>query len=57
MLKRFINEESGQSMIEYGLIIALIAVVVIGLLVAMNGGLKPIFNSTGKTIHDLNSAS
>ncbi len=48
MLKRFIKEESGQNMVEYGLIIALIAVVVIGLLVAMNGGLKPIFNSTGK---------
>lgn len=28
LLKRFIREESGQSMVEYGLIIALVAVVV-----------------------------
>jgi pilus assembly protein Flp/PilA len=43
MLKRLFEEEAGQGMVEYGLIIALVAVVLIGALVAMNGGLSGIF--------------
>ena len=43
MFKRFLKEESGQGMVEYGLIIALVAVVLIVALVAMNGGLTTIF--------------
>lgn len=47
MLKRIMkwmkNNESGQGMVEYGLIIALIAVVLITALTAMNGGLSGIF--------------
>ena len=35
MLNWFISEESGQGMVEYGLIIALIAIVVIGALTAV----------------------
>jgi pilus assembly protein Flp/PilA len=57
MLKRFFNQESGQGMVEYGLIIALIAVVLIGALVAMNGGLNKIFNSTANALNDPNSAT
>ena len=45
MLKRFFYEEDGQGMVEYGLIIALIAVVVIGVLTAMGGGLEKIFTA------------
>lgn len=37
------NEESGQGMVEYGLILALIAVVVIGVLSAMGGKLENVF--------------
>lgn len=44
MLKRFFKEESGQGMVEYGLIIALVAVVLIGVLTAMGGGLDRLFN-------------
>lgn len=44
MLKRLFKEEAGQGMVEYGLIIALVAVVLIGALVALNGGLTGIFN-------------
>jgi pilus assembly protein Flp/PilA len=44
MLKRFFKEDAGQGMVEYGLIIALVAVVLIVALVALNGGLTGIFN-------------
>ena len=57
MLKRFFNEEAGQGMVEYGLIIALIAVVLIGALVAMNGGLKTIFGNISNTLNNPNSAT
>jgi pilus assembly protein Flp/PilA len=43
MMKRLLNEESGQGMVEYGLIIALVAIVLIGALTAMNGGLSSLF--------------
>ena len=57
-MKKFMNwftsEESGQGMVEYGLIIALIAVVLITALTAMSGGLSTIF---GKITTALNSAN
>lgn len=37
LISRLINEEKGGSAIEYGLIIALIATVVIGILLALGG--------------------
>ena len=45
MMKWFLSEESGQGMVEYGLIIALIAVVLIGALTALGGGLSNIFGN------------
>ena len=57
MFKCFFNEESGQGMVEYGLIIALIAVVLIAALVTMNGGLNSIFRSTANALNDPNSAT
>lgn len=42
-LTRFIREEEGQGMVEYGLILALIAIAVIVVLTAMSGSLKGIF--------------
>ncbi len=42
-LNWFVSEESGQGLVEYGLIIALIAVVVIGVLASMGTGIKDIF--------------
>lgn len=47
----FISEESGQGLVEYGLIIALVAVVVIGVLASMGDGIKGIFTEvTGKLV-------
>jgi len=43
LLKRLVSEEQGQGMVEYGLIIALVAVVLIGALVGLQGGLSEIF--------------
>ncbi len=45
MLKRFLKGEEGQGLVEYGLIIALVAVVLIGALTALNGGLSGTFES------------
>lgn len=48
-MKNFMNwfteEESGQGMVEYGLIIALIAVVLIAALTAMQGGIQGTFEA------------
>jgi len=43
LVKRFIQEEEGQGMAEYGLILALVAVVVIGLLTTMGTTIKAKF--------------
>lgn len=40
-----IKNERGQGMVEYGLIIGLVAVLLIGALVAMRGQLETIFQS------------
>ena len=50
--KRFAKDERGQAMVEYGLIIALVAVVLIVVLVALSGGLSNIFNSAADTLND-----
>jgi pilus assembly protein Flp/PilA len=44
-IKRFIREERGQGLAEYGLIIALVAIVLIGSLTALNGGLQNVFTA------------
>ena len=47
-IKRLFTEESGQGMAEYGLILALVAVLLIGALSALQGGLATTF----KTVTD-----
>jgi pilus assembly protein Flp/PilA len=44
-LRRLFKDETGQAMTEYGLIIALIAIVVIVGLTAMSGQLNTLFQS------------
>lgn len=53
-MKNFMNwfteEESGQGMVEYGLIIALIAVVLIAALGAMQGGIQNTFKTITRAL-------
>ena len=49
-MKKFLMNEEGQGMVEYGLIIALVAVVVIGAIVALSGGITGTFNKASKNL-------
>ncbi|WP_024588467.1 Flp family type IVb pilin [Aliihoeflea sp. 2WW] len=50
LLKRFKNDESGATAIEYGLIAALIGVMIIGAAGAVGDGLKGTFNSVATAV-------
>jgi pilus assembly protein Flp/PilA len=50
MLKRFLNDESGQGMVEYALIIALIAVVVIVAVTTLGGKVSDIFDTISDSL-------
>ena len=47
MIKRFFAEEEGQTLVEYGLLISLIALVVIAVLTLMGNKIKNTFNAAG----------
>lgn len=49
-LKNLWNDEEGQGMVEYGLIIALVSIVVIVALTALGGGLNNIFLNIKKSL-------
>lgn len=53
MLKRLFYEENGQGMVEYGLIIALIAIAVILVLTNIGGGLNTIFGRVETELEDI----
>jgi len=48
--KRFIQDQSGATAIEYGLIVALIAVVIIGAVTALGTNLNASLSSAGSAI-------
>ena len=50
LIRRFICEEEGQGLVEYALIIGLIAVVAIAALTAAGGGISNMFSGIGTTI-------
>ena len=52
MLRNFFKNESGQGMVEYGLIIALIAIVVIGVLSGLGNKIGEIFQSATKELEE-----
>ena len=50
MLRKWFKDEEGQGMVEYGLIIGLIAVVVIVALVALGPKIRDMFNEVNNEI-------
>ena len=50
MLRNWLMDEDGQGMVEYGLIIALIAIVVIAALVLLGPKVKEIFDKTNDAL-------
>ncbi len=50
IMKCYLRRQEGQGMVEYGLILALIAVVTIGALTLLGGNLKGMFNSAAGEI-------
>lgn len=50
MLMNWLRDEEGQAMVEYGLIIALIAIVVIAALAILGPRVAQLFNDAGETL-------
>lgn len=51
-LKNLFREEEGQGMVEYALIIAVVAIVVVAALVTMRDQLSAIFSSIANTLQN-----
>jgi pilus assembly protein Flp/PilA len=52
LIKRFVREEEGATMVEYGLMVALIAIVCILVVAAVGTELGGIFDDTQKELKD-----
>ena len=50
MIKSFVSDESGATAIEYGLIVALIAVVIVTAVTSLGGKLNTAFAKAGNAI-------
>ncbi|MFI4933200.1 MAG: Flp family type IVb pilin [Caulobacterales bacterium] len=50
-ITRFMSNQSGATAIEYGLIVALIAVVIIGAVTTLGGNLNTSLSTAGSAIH------
>lgn len=50
LVVRLRHEEEGQGLVEYGLIIALVAIVLVAALIALNGGLQTVFGTITKSL-------
>ena len=54
---RFLKDESGATAIEYGLIVAMIAVVIIGAVTTLGGSLKTVFSNANTKLQPVTTAS
>jgi pilus assembly protein Flp/PilA len=52
MIKRFFQEEEGQTLVEYGLLISLIALVVIAVLTLMGKRISNTFNAAANQMNN-----
>ena len=50
MQLRFLDRERGQGLVEYALIIALVAVLLIGALVLLRGQINTVFTNIGNSL-------
>ena len=50
MIKRFFAEEEGQTLVEYGLLISLIALVVIAVMTVLGNKISNTFNAAGNQL-------
>ncbi len=57
LVSRFLKDESGATAIEYGLIAALISIVIIGAAVAIGGNLAERFDGVSSALEGAEAAS
>ena len=55
LVRRLINDESGATAVEYGLIAALVAVAIIAALTALGGSLDTLFSNVATTVSNATS--
>ena len=56
-VKNFLREEEGATMVEYGLMVALIAVACIAAVTTLGGGIRSMFEGVGDTIENTPTAA
>ncbi|MBI4372299.1 MAG: Flp family type IVb pilin [Candidatus Omnitrophica bacterium] len=52
MMTRLLKDESGQTMVEYGLLVALISIAVIGVLVALGPRIRDFFQNVDDRLRE-----
>ena len=52
IMKNLVMEEKGQGMTEYGLVLGVIAVAVVGILVLMRGQITQLFQGASDTLQE-----
>ncbi len=50
MIKRFLQDDEGQTLVEYGLLVSLIALVVIGALTVLGNKVKNSFTTASESL-------
>ena len=56
MIHRFVMEEDGQTLVEYGLLVSLIALVVIAVLTVLGKRVSTVFNTANNSLSTVTSS-